>query len=365
MGSRQVRPEFLNWYAGKRVFLTGHTGFKGAWLSLWLKALGTEVTGYALPPEAGSLFATGRIDDGMMSIEGDIRDAEALSAALAAARPDIVFHMAAQSLVRPSYDDPVGTFATNAMGTANLLQAVRRVDSIRSVVIVTSDKCYENDGSGMPFIETAAMGGDDPYSASKGCTELVTQSFARSFFGDGACTVASGRAGNVIGGGDWSVDRIIPDLMRSTRSSQTLSVRRPDAVRPWQHVLEPLRGYLMLGHRAAVDGHEFAGGWNFGPRDDDAVPVRTIVEKTSALWPDIKAELATVTEGPHEAATLRLDCRKANARLGWHSALTLDDALAMTVAWYREAASAPHEGARIATRQIHDYQHELVSLETI
>ncbi|CAN5188322.1 CDP-glucose 4,6-dehydratase [soil metagenome] len=359
MGEEAVTPDFLKYYAGKRVFLTGHTGFKGAWLSLWLKQLGADVTGYALASSRDGLFATGRIAEGMTSIEGDVRDRRELAAALRKSDPEIIIHMAAQSLVRPSYDDPVGTMSTNVIGTANLLDSARALERLASIVVVTSDKCYENDGAEHAFSETSAMGGADPYSASKGCTEIVASSFARSFYAETQCTVATARAGNVIGGGDWSVDRIIPDLMRTTQTLEPVVVRRPDSVRPWQHVLEPLRGYLMLAHRGATEGDAFSGGWNFGPHYDDAVPVRLVVEGVRKLWPRVAASFATHIEGPHEAAMLRLDCSKADERLDWRSVLNLDSGLEMTVAWYRETFGAPETGARIASRQIAEYQNLL------
>lgn len=347
---------FEQWYAGKRVFLTGHTGFKGAWLSLWLRDLGAEITGYALPPAPGDLFGALEPTLGIRSIEGDVRDADAVARAVAEAKPDLVIHMAAQSLVRPSYLDPLGTFATNVMGTANLLDAARRTDSVGAVLIVTSDKCYANEGTGAAFVETAPMGGDDPYSASKGCTELVAHAFAHSFFTNAGRTVARARAGNVIGGGDRSVDRLIPDLMRSAERGEPVVIRRPDAVRPWQHVLEPLRGYLMLAHRAATEGGAFADGWNFGPSPADAVPVSAVVQKARGRWPDIRVEMAEEVTGPHEAGLLYLDCGKADRLLGWRPILTLDEGLALTVDWYREAWRNPGAEADLTAAQLQNYR---------
>src|SRR4051794_7614604 len=339
MDPRVMIGEALQAYSGRRVFVTGHTGFKGAWLCAWLQRLGASTTGFALPPESPSLFLQARIADRMDSREGDVRDIEQLRAAVAKAQPEIVFHMAAQSLVRPSYEAPVETFATNVMGTAHLLEAVRGVSSVRSVVIVTSDKCYENGGRAEPFAETAAMGGHDPYSASNGCAELVTAAYARSFFADSQCTVASARAGNVIGGGDWAVDRIVPDLARAAESGTPTVIRRPQSVRPWQHVLEPLGGYLLLAHRATSEGQRFPGPWNFGPPVEQSVSVGELVERLRRRWPEVAVEYRADNNGPYEAAVLRLDCTKAWKELGWRPALGLDTTLEMTAGWYREAAS--------------------------
>ena len=353
----------LHAYLGRRVFVTGHTGFKGAWLCAWLDRLGARTIGYALAPESRSLFLQARIADRMDSREGDVRDLESLRAAVREAQPEIVFHMAAQSLVRPSYEAPVETFATNVMGTAHLLEAVRDVPSVHSVVIVTSDKCYENDGRAEAFTESAAMGGHDPYSASKGCAELVTAAYARSFFADSACTVASARAGNVIGGGDWAVDRIVPDLAKAAESGIPAVIRRPKAVRPWQHVLEPLGGYLLLAHRAASEGQSFAGPWNFGPPLEDGVDVGALVERLRQRWPEVEVDYRTEESGPHEAAVLRLDCSKARTELGWRPVLGLDRTLDMTASWYREAASG--SAAEITDRQIAEYEQLLMKEEEL
>lgn len=353
----------LQAYSGRRVFVTGHTGFKGAWLCAWLQRLGASATGFALPPESRSLFLQARIADRMDSREGDVRDIEQLRAAVAQAQPEIVFHMAAQSLVRPSYDAPVETFATNVMGTAHLLEALRDVPSVRAAVIVTSDKCYENDGRAEPFSESAPMGGHDPYSASKGCAELVTASYARSFFADSQCTVASARAGNVIGGGDCAVDRIVPDLARAVESGTPANIRRPKSVRPWQHVLEPLGGYLLLAHRAAAEGQRFAGPWNFGPPVEESVSVGELVERLQRRWPEVAVEYRIDDHGPHEAAVLRLDCTKARENLGWRPVLGLDTTLDMTAAWYREAASG--DAAEVTDRQIAEYEQSLVNQEEL
>jgi CDP-glucose 4,6-dehydratase len=286
-----------------------------------------------------------------------------LRTALRDAQPEIVFHMAAQSLVRPSYESPVETFATNVMGTAHLLEAVRDVPSVRAVVIVTSDKCYENDGRAEAFAETAAMGGHDPYSASKGCAELVTAAYARSFFAGSQCAIASARAGNVIGGGDWAVDRIVPDLARAAESGTPAIIRRPKSVRPWQQVLEPVGGYLLLAHRAASEGQRVAGSWNFGPPVEESVSVGELVERLQRRWPEVAVEYRADDNGPHEAAVLRLDCIKARKELGWRPTLDLDRTLDMTAAWYSDARAG--DSAEVTDRQIAEYQQLLVNQEEL
>jgi CDP-glucose 4,6-dehydratase len=347
------------WYRGRRVFVTGHTGFKGAWLTAWLRDAGATVTGYALPPDGDRpcLFDLAGVGDGVETVLGDVRDGEALEAALRAAVPEVVFHLAAQALVRRSYDEPVSTFETNVMGTARLLDAVRRVPSARAVVVVTSDKCYENRELPRGFREDDPMGGHDPYSASKGCAELVTAAFRRSFLSDATVAVASARAGNVIGGGDWSDDRLVPDLMRAAADGRAARVRNPEAVRPWQFVLEPLRGYLMLGRALAECGDRYADGWNFGPRDDEAVPVREVVRRMTVVWPRIVADVTPDATGPREARTLRLDYAKAERELGWAPVLTLDDTVDLTVSWYRAVAEDRRAAASLVLEQLHDYEH--------
>ena len=273
-----------DFWRGRRVFLTGHTGFKGGWLALWLQRLGADVTGYALdPPTTPSLFAVARVGAGMRSIINDIRDAETLAQAMREAQPEIVIHMAAQPLVRYSYQAPVETYATNVMGTVHLLEAVRQTDSVRAVVNVTSDKCYENREWVWGYRENEPMGGYDPYSNSKGCAELVTAAYRNSYFNPAqysqhGVALASARAGNVIGGGDWAEDRLIPDILRAIAAGEAVNIRSPHAIRPWQHVLEPLSGYLLLAQRLIEDGPAHAEGWNFGPSEEDARPVQWIVE---------------------------------------------------------------------------------------
>ena len=345
------------WYAGRRVFITGHTGFKGAWLTAWLRDAGATITAYALPPETGrpSLFSLARVDDGIHSVLADVRDSETLEKTLRAAKPEIVFHLAAQSLVRRSYADPVYTFETNVVGTARLLDAIRRTPSVRAVVVVTSDKCYENRDTDRAYREDDAMGGHDPYSASKGAQELVTAAFRRSFLAGAGIPVASARAGNVVGGGDWSEDRLVADLMRGVSAGKPAQVRNPDAVRPWQHVLEPLRGYLMLGKALGEQGAAFAEAWNFGPQLADAISVRDLVARVTAAWPRIKTEFVPQPGAPHEARLLRLDNRKAADRLGWVPALTIDETVAMTVEWYKAVHENASSAADMLKTQLHDY----------
>jgi len=328
-------------WRGKRVFMTGHTGFKGSWLSLWLQQLGAELTGYALnPPTDPSLFEVAKVGAGMHSIIADIRDAEALAKAMREARPDIVIHMAAQPLVRYSYEAPVETYATNVMGTVHLLEAVRQTDTVRAVVNVTSDKCYENREWHWGYRENEPMGGYDPYSNSKGCAELVTSAYRNSFFnparhGEHGVAIASGRAGNVIGGGDWAADRLIPDMLRAIEEEQPVHIRSPHAIRPWQHVLEPLSGYLVLAEKLYVEGTSYGEGWNFGPVDEDAKPVQWIVERLADLWGAGATWQLDKNPQPHEAHYLKLDCSKAKAQLGWHPRWSLSDTLSSIVLWHR------------------------------
>ena len=352
-GVNDIDPGF---WAGRRVLVTGHTGFKGGWLSTWLVGMGAQVVGLSLEPETEpSLFELSGLADDMDSRLGDIVDRDIVGALIGEIRPQIIIHMAAQALVRASYDDPVGTFATNVVGTANLLDAARRIDDVEAFVSVTSDKCYENREWDWGYRESEAMGGHDPYSASKGCAELVTAAMRRSYFDDpGAARVASARAGNVIGGGDWSADRLIPDMVRAFGRGEQVVIRRPEAVRPWQHVLEPLSGYLLLAQRLATGTGEEIGGWNFGPAESDARPVAWIVERMAERWGP-GTSWRVERDGPHEATMLKLDCSRARNRLGWRPRLGLETTIDWLVDWYR--AQLDGEDVRALTRkQIADYE---------
>ena len=323
-------------WRGKKAFVTGHTGFKGGWLSLWLGRLGAEVHGYALPPPTDpNLFSVANVSQGLGgSTIADIRDADRLSQAMRAAQPDIVFHLAAQPLVRHSYAEPVETYATNVMGTVNLFEAARKTPSVKAIVVVTSDKCYENREWVWPYREDEPMGGYDPYSSSKACAEIVAAAYRRSFLDAAGVGVASARAGNVIGGGDWAADRLIPDFFRALDAGQTLVIRAPNAVRPWQHVLEPLSGYIALAERLFTDRGAFAEAWNFGPGDGDARPVGWIVERLTVARPGASWRL---DENPqlHEANYLKLDSSKARAHLGWQPRWNLQAALQKTMEWHQ------------------------------
>jgi CDP-glucose 4,6-dehydratase len=325
-----------DFWRGRRVFVTGHTGFKGSWLCLWLQHLGAEVTGYALAPiTEPNLFNTASVAQGMHSVLGDIRDAVALHEAIVAARPDIVIHMAAQALVRESYLNPVETYSVNVVGTAQLFDVVRECPDVRAVISVTTDKCYENREWHWGYRESDTLGGHDPYSSSKAGAELVTSSYRSSFFSklDRPVVIASARAGNVIGGGDWSRDRLVPDILAALQSGKPISIRYPDAIRPWQHVLEPLSGYLELAERmCGVDGAAYAEAWNFGPSDDDARSVRWIVEKMLENWGS-GSWFCTKQNQPHEASYLKLDSSKVRARLNWKPRWSLLSALGTTIDW--------------------------------
>jgi CDP-glucose 4,6-dehydratase len=347
-------------WKGKRVFVTGHTGFKGAWLSLWLHLLGAKVTGYALaPPTKPSLFEDCRIGNLVTSVIADIRDSERLRGAMKSAAPELVIHMAAQALVRESYRNPAETYEVNVMGTVNLLESVRSLAEVRAVLVVTSDKCYENKEWVWGYRENDPMGGYDPYSSSKGCAELVTSAYLNSFFNPAdyaahGVGLASARAGNCIGGGDWAPDRLIPDCVRALLKGEPIRIRSPRAVRPWQHVLEPLGGYLMLAQELYRHGSTYAGGWNFGPDDREARSVEWIVRKVCQKWGN--GAIHEVEAGPrdHEAHYLKLDCSKARAQLGWHPRWGLETALDRIVEWTRGYAR-DRDSAAMCLRQIHEY----------
>lgn len=324
-------------WRGKRVFITGHTGFKGSWLAIWLHQLGAKVQGYALdPPTAPALFNEAGVGELIDSENGDVCDAQALGHSIDNFRPEIILHMAAQPLVRASYVDPVATYATNVMGTVNLLEAARHTPGIRAIVVVTTDKCYENREWEWGYRESEPMGGHDPYSNSKGCAELVTDAYRRSFFAHTDTAVGSARAGNVIGGGDWADDRLIPDILKAFTAGEAASVRNPNAIRPWQHVLEPLSGYLLLAETLYSEGQDAARAWNFGPFDEGARPVSWIVEHMARMWGEgARWELAGDQDQPHEATYLKLDISRARAYLHWSPTWSLQDTLERIVNWQR------------------------------
>ena len=349
----EVTPDF---WRGKRVFLTGHTGFKGGWLSLWLQAMGAEVHGYALnPPTEPNLFTAAKVGTGMASSKiADIRDADKLREAMQVARPEIVFHLAAQPLVRYSYAQPVETYAVNVMGTVHLLEAIRATPEVKAVVNVTTDKCYENREWVWGYRENEPMGGFDPYSSSKGCAELVTAAYRRSFLESAGVALATARAGNVIGGGDWAADRLIPDFLRAMDAGETLNIRSPQSTRPWQHVLEPLSGYLMLAEQLYADGAVFAEAWNFGPADEDARSVQWIVERLAEMRKDVNWQCDEAPQ-PHEAHYLKLDSSKAHNQLGWQPCWRLQAALHKTLEWH-EAWRKAEDMRSVTMAQIAGYQ---------
>ena len=354
----------IDFWRGKRVFLTGHTGFKGSWLSLWLQNMGADLYGLALePPTTPNLFTVAQVANGMRtSTLGDIRNLATVQNAMQACQPDIVFHMAAQALVRLSYAEPVETYATNVMGTVHVLEAARHTPSVKAVVVITTDKCYENKEWAWGYRENEPMGGHDPYSNSKGCAELVTSAYRKSFFqGSG---IASARAGNVIGGGDWAADRLVPDILRAFEQNKPVVIRNPLATRPWQHVLEPLSGYLTLAEHLYSQGHDFAEGWNFGPKDDDARPVQWIVEQMVKAWGNGATWQQDGSIHPHEANLLKLDISKAKAYLGWQPRWTLQMALQASVEWHQQwLAGADMKTATLL--QIQQYQRSNVSSTSI
>ena len=352
-----------SFWKNKKVLITGHTGFKGSWLSLWLQCVGAEVVGYSLPPPTKpSLFEIAHVADGMTSCIGDIRDLEQIQAAVSVHQPEIIFHMAAQSLVRYSYSNPVETYETNVMGTVNLLEAVRRVGRIKVVVNITSDKCYENREWSWGYREIEPMGGYDPYSNSKGCAELLTSAFRNSFFNPSeferhGVALASARAGNVIGGGDWANDRLIPDIMKAIMKKQPAVIRNPQAIRPWQHVLEPLSGYLLLAEKLWAEGPIYTEAWNFGPNDEDAKPVAWIADRLSSLWGENAIWTLDGEKHPHEAHYLKLDSSKARTRIGWKPRWDLGTALKSVGDWYR-AYTNKEEMRERTISQIRAYQNE-------
>lgn len=363
MISPEVHEILKDTFGSRRVFVTGHTGFKGSWLCLWLAQLGAEVTGYALePPTTPNLFDSIGLREKISHIHGDVRDYDHLLASLQSCRPDLVFHLAAQPLVRHSYQEPRMTYETNVMGTVNVLEAIRYTPSVRVAINVTSDKCYDNRELTGSYREEDPLGGRDPYSSSKGCSELVTAAYCRSFFAPGSygtsnrVALASVRAGNVIGGGDWGVDRLVPDCVRALSRQEEIVLRYPQAVRPWQHVLDPLGGYLLLAARLWQDGPHYAGPWNLGPDDQVAWTVEKVVQEIIRLWGGGSFRVNGQAK-PHEARWLQLDCRKARTRLGWRPQYDVREALSLSIDWYRRfyEQAGPAELDRLTESQIAAY----------
>ena len=346
-----------NFWAGKKVFVTGHTGFKGSWLCLWLQECGAHLCGYSLDPNTDpSLFIAARVADGMKSVIGDVRNLNTLRDAVDEFQPEIFIHLAAQALVRLSYEQPVETYSTNVMGTVNVLEAIRKCSSVKSFVNVTSDKCYENKEWEWGYRENEPMGGHDPYSNSKGCSELVTGAYRDSYFSQpGSVAVASARAGNVIGGGDWAKDRLIPDILESFEKLAPVLIRNPSATRPWQHVLEPISGYLCLAEKLYLTGHDYVGAWNFGPRDQDVKSVQEVVEQLSSIWGDGAEWSNDSSIQPHEAQLLKLDISKAVGQLDWTPRWNLDDTLRSIVSWHKEWLGEGDMRA-FTLKQINEYE---------
>ena len=355
------RQRMKDFYAGQRVLVTGHTGFKGGWLCVWLKQMGASVSGFSLAPaRTPNLFESVQVGEGLESHIGDIRDAGQLRGVMEQTQPTLVFHLAAQPLVRLSYADPVGTFATNVMGTVHLLDAVRQVPSVRGVVVVTSDKCYDNKEWLWGYRENEAMGGADPYSCSKGCAELVTAAYRRSFTGaQSSLAIASGRAGNVFGGGDWSNDRLIPDIAKAVMKGHPVIIRNPSAVRPWQHVLEPLSGYLLLGQKLFSGESTWADAWNFGPDPGADLTVGELAETALQRWGKGRMEIQQDPLAPHESNLLRLDSSKARKVLKWRPVLSLGEAITWTVDWYRAFERTPLLMRKVTTSQVEQYVERL------
>lgn len=354
--------DLVSTWQGRRVFLTGHTGFKGSWLTLWLTKMGAQVRGYALDPiTEPNMFTVAKVGTVIEDIRGDILDRAKLEASMKEFAPQVVFHLAAQPLVRRSYADPLGTYATNVMGTAHLLEAVRNTPSVRAVVCVTTDKCYENKEWIWPYRETDPLGGFDPYASSKACAEIIAAAYRRSFFpieslGEHHIALATARGGNVIGGGDWSEDRLIPDLIRGFQAKEPVQIRRPKAIRPWQHVLELLCGYIRLAEQLLAEPAKFSSSFNFGPSDDDTWPVDRIVEKLVDLWGDDAQWVRDTVPSVHEDHYLKLDASKARAELHWHPRLNLEKALEWIVTWYR-ACQQGEDMQQLTLRQITDYEN--------
>ncbi|MGZ5029187.1 MAG: CDP-glucose 4,6-dehydratase [Methylobacter sp.] len=353
-----------SFWQGKRVFLTGHTGFKGSWLSLWLHSMGATVKGYALnPPTNPSLFKEAKVAEKVDSEIGDIRNLDQLKGSMTAFNPDILIHMAAQPLVRLSYKEPIETYETNVMGTVKVLEAARLCPNLKSIVSVTTDKCYENKEWAWGYREDEAMGGYDPYSSSKGCAELVTSAYRRSFMQEKGIGLATARAGNVIGGGDWSDDRLIPDILSAFEKNQAVIIRNPKSTRPWQHVLEPLSGYLVLAQHVYTAPQDYAEGWNFGPKDEDAKPVDWILDRMVEKWQGDASWQLDEDSHPHEAGFLKLDISKAKYRLRWQPTWHLEQTLERIIQWH-EAWLNKEDMQRLCLNEINDYMRDMSGINS-
>ncbi|MBI3631986.1 MAG: CDP-glucose 4,6-dehydratase [Candidatus Vogelbacteria bacterium] len=352
-------------YKGKKVLITGHTGFKGSWLSLWLSKLGAEVIGYSINiPSSPNHFEL--LDIKMKSVSGDVLDKQKLLETIATHKPDIVFHMAAQPIVRLSYQEPVRTLETNIIGTLNVLESCRQIKGVKAIVIITSDKCYRNQEIMWGYRETDPMGGDDPYSASKGCADLIASSYRQSFFNPNSygtkhkTLIGTVRAGNVIGGGDWAKDRLIPDIMKATNLGKEVTIRNPYATRPWQHVLEPLSGYLHLGWKLLEGKKEFSDSWNFGPNDNSSIAVGKVIEKVKSYWKNVRYEIQKDAANPHEANLLKLDSTKAHTKLGWYAVWNSEKTFEKTTIWYKKY----YTSKKLLTRKdLTDYIREAKNLK--
>jgi CDP-glucose 4,6-dehydratase len=350
---------FNDFYKNKKVLITGHTGFKGAWLSIWLNEMGAKVTGIALDPNSEKdLFLLSNLKNKIIDYREDIRNLEKIKKIFLQEKPEIIFHLAAQALVLPSYENPISTFETNTMGTANILEACRNTDSVKQIVIVTTDKVYQNKEQMSGYKESDCLGGHDPYSASKAAAEVITQSYSQSFFqstsfSESGKSVATARAGNVIGGGDWSLNRIVPDCIRSIEENKPIIVRNPYAIRPWQHVLEPLRGYLLIAFRMAEDPQKYSGPWNFGPEEKGIVSVKDLVEAIISYWGKGTWEESGNNKKHHEAGILKLDINKSKKTLGWESIINFDEAIEMTIDWYKNSLKC--DAYKLCIKQIEEY----------
>ena len=346
-----------NFWKGKKVFITGHTGFKGGWLSIWLAESGAKITGYSLKPETNpSLFKSCSIEKKINSIIGDVRDEKKLKKTILEAEPDIVFHLASQPLVLKSYENPVETYEINLMGTVNILNAMRDISSVKAFINVTSDKCYANDENLKAFKENDSMGGYDPYSSSKACSELITAAYRSSFFND-TVSIATARAGNIIGGGDWALNRIIPDFIKKINQNQKLSIRNPRAVRPWQFVLEPLNGYLILAEKLFLDGQHYSESWNFGPDNQDDKSVEWLISKFDKEYGEgSNFEIESTENSLHEARNLKLDCSKSMKRLNWSPKLNIEKSISMTCAWYKNFYKGDQDMYSFSAEQIKQYE---------